>query len=163
MALVDANEAELQEVLKPLGLWRRRSASLKGLAEYAAAKGGAFPRRTRSHAPIPAVGQYVSNAIGLFQHRLRRPLLDVNMARVIERVLRKRGLADLRQDRFLQQAAHYLVRSNVPKKVNWAVLDFAALVCRQRKPLCIECPLLRRCNFGRSNVDRNTSGLLASD
>src|SRR5713226_274811 len=34
--------------------------------------------------------------------------------------------------------------------VNWAALDFGALVCRARRPLCPECPLRARCQYARS-------------
>lgn len=152
--LAAASTDELEIFLKPLGLWRRRAASLLGLARYAAAVSGEFPRGAASHAEIPAVGQYVSNAISMFQHGLRTPLLDVNMARVIERFVRPRRLADIRYDPWLQAAAHWLVRGETPERVNWAVLDFAALVCKARTPLCRSCPVSSRCRYFQVEVRR---------
>lgn len=146
-ALAAASPEDLEAFLKPLGLWRRRAASLLGLARYAAAVSGEFPRGAANHAGIPAVGQYVSNAISMFQHGKRMPLLDVNMSRVIERFVRPRRLADIRYDPWLQAAAHWLVRGESPERVNWAVLDFAAIVCKARKPLCQSCPVSSRCRF----------------
>lgn len=146
-ALAAASPDELETFLKPLGLWRRRAASLLGLARYAAAVSGEFPRGAVSHAEIPAVGQYVSNAISMFQHGMQTPLLDVNMARVIERFVRPRRLADIRYDPWLQAAAHWLVRGESPERVNWAVLDFAAVVCKARKPRCQSCLLSARCGY----------------
>lgn len=148
-SLAAASEANLEEFLKPLGLWRRRAASLVGLARYARANGGVFPSDPSNHREIPAVGQYVSNAILLFQDRRPSPLLDVNMARVIERFVRPRRLADIRYDPWLQVAAHWLARKD-PVVTNWAVLDFAALVCKARTPLCSTCPVSSRCAFARS-------------
>lgn len=107
-----------------------------------------FPSTEKELARVPAVGQYVGNAILLFQHDKPRPLVDVNMARVVERVLRPRRLADIRHDPWLQSAAAWLVRSS-PVETNWAVLDFAAKVCRARNPLCDECPLARQCSFAK--------------
>jgi A/G-specific adenine glycosylase len=146
-ALAASSPDELETFLKPLGLWRRRAASLLGLARYAAAVSGEFPRGAASHAEIPAVGQYVSNAISMFQHGMQTPLLDVNMARVIERFVRPRRLADIRYDPWLQAAAHWLVRGKSPEWVNWAVLDFAAVVCKARKPRCQSCFLNARCGY----------------
>src|SRR5690606_16413449 len=105
----------------------------------------------------PAVGQYVSNAISMFQHGRATPLLDVNMARVIERYLRPRRLADIRHDPWLQQAAHWLVKSASPERVNWAVLDFAALVCEARNPACASCPVNARCNYARTKKRESQS------
>lgn len=66
-SLAAGNEADLEEFLRPLGLWRRRAAGLTALARYATARGGRFPADPAAHVSIPAVGQYVSNVIRLFQ------------------------------------------------------------------------------------------------
>ena len=142
-SLAAVQPGDLEQFLKPLGLWRRRAASLLGLASYAAKTGGAFPSDPELHREIPAVGQYVSNAVLMFQHGRRTPLLDVNMARVIERFVRPRRLADIRYDPWLQAAAHWFVRGDRPE----LALDFAALVCKARRPLCPACPVNDRCRF----------------
>lgn len=152
--LAAASPGDLELFLKPLGLWRRRAASLLGLARYAVSVSGEFPRGAASHAQIPAVGQYVSNAISMFQHGAQSPLLDVNMARVIERFVRPRRLADIRYDPWLQAAAHWLVRGEHPARINWAVLDFAAIVCKARTPLCPSCPVNSRCRYFRTRGPR---------
>lgn len=149
--LASATPRDLEDFLKPLGLWRRRASSLLGIAGYAVSVSGEFPRGAATHANIPAVGQYVSNAISMFQHNQRTPLLDVNMARVIERFVRPRRLADIRYDPWLQEAAHWLVRGEEPERINWAVLDFAAMVCKARSPACFDCELNKRCRYFRTN------------
>ena len=142
---------ELEHHLKPIGLWHIRARSIKGLAEYAAARGGVFPSTEDELARVPGVGQYVGNAILLFQHGQPRPLLDVNMARLIERFIRPRRLADIRFDPWLQAASHWLVQGDQPELVNWATLDFASTTCVSRKPRCDLCSLAERCN--KSMVD----------
>ena len=145
--LAAAEIEELEQFLKPLGLWRRRAVALTGLARFAHEQGGVFPSTASAHAPIPAVGQYVSNAILMFQHRRSAPLLDVNMARVIERFVRPRRLADIRYDPWLQAAARWFVRGVRPERKNWAILDFAAVICKSRIPECPTCPIKRRCSY----------------
>ena len=95
---------------------------------------------------VPAVGQYVANAIRLFQDNKPAPLLDANMARVLERYLRPRKLADLRHDPWLQEAAWYLVGLGDARLLNWAILDLGGLVCTPRSPRCPECPVRRGCS-----------------
>lgn len=146
-----ASPDELEEMFRPLGLWRRRAAALKAMAAYASEHNGMFPASKEALADVPAVGQYVMNAILLFQHGQAKPLLDVNMARLLERFLRPREKADLRHDPWLQAAAHWLVRGGEPITVNWAVLDFASLVCRRRSPKCETCLLRTRCNCLKDN------------
>jgi A/G-specific adenine glycosylase len=144
--LVYAPASELEERLRPIGLWRRRAVSIKGLAVYAAERGGAFPSCPLELAKVPGVGQYVMNAILLFQHGENRPLLDVNMARVLERFVRPRIRADIRFDPWLQAAAHWLVR-DLPIETNWATLDFAAAICASRRPSCGACIVSQHCNW----------------
>lgn len=136
---------DLEEHFKPIGLWSRRARSMRALAKYAAERGGAFPRDPVELAKAPAVGQYVQNAILLFQHGEARPLLDVNMARVIERFVRRRKLADIRHDPWLQAAAHWLVKGEQAVEVNWAVLDFGSALCVARSPRCASCLVYSRC------------------
>ena len=150
-AIAQTNHESLETALRPIGLWKRRAASIKGLAVAAAKLDGQFPRSRAKLAQIPAVGQYVANAILLFQHGLRVPLLDTNMARVIERYLRPRKLADIRHDPWLQAAAYWLVRSGNPREVNWAVLDLGAIVCTPGSPSCERCPLYTSCRHRRGN------------
>lgn len=148
-SLASAPVEELEDVLKPFGLWRRRARSVSALAKYAAEHGGVFPREQSELAKIPAVGQYMANAILLFQHGQAMPLVDVNMTRFLERYLRVRRLADIRYDPWLQDACDWLVDCDDPIGVNWATLDHAAVTCRARDPACSVCVLRSRCNFSR--------------
>lgn len=149
--IAQTDEQELAEFLKPLGLWHRRATGLKKLATYAADRGGMFPDKEKELVNVPAVGQYVSNAILLFQHGQRKPLLDVNMARVIERYVRPRRLADIRYDPWLQTAAHWLVETGDPISTNWATLDYSSTICQKAKASCFQCAINTRCSaHGRS-------------
>jgi A/G-specific adenine glycosylase len=150
--LADAPISDLEHTLKPIGLWRRRAKSISALAHYAAEHDGQFPKDEIELAKVSAVGQYVANAIQLFQHDRPKPLVDVNMARFLERYLRPRRLADIRHDPWLQAACHWLVDCPDPISVNWAVLDHAAITCRARKPLCGACIFLRTCNYSQHAV-----------
>lgn len=141
---------ELEQAFKPIGLWQRRARSLKALATFAVERDGLFPCTEEELAHVPAVGQYVANAILLFQHGQPRPLIDTNMARVIERYLRPRRLSDIRHDPWLQAASRWLVRGSDPVRVNWAALDLAHAYCLPRTPRCVICPLRKWCNTGKA-------------
>jgi A/G-specific adenine glycosylase len=149
-ALAKASKKDLRNYLKPIGLWKRRAISVKSLAKQMAARRGRFPSSREEIAELPNVGQYITNAILLFVHRQREPLLDSNMARVLERFFGPRKLADIRYDPYLQSLARAVLARNDPILINWALLDHAALVCKISKPRCSECPLAARCKFLRS-------------
>ena len=75
------------------------------------------------------------------------PFVDVNMARVIERFFGPRKMADIRYDPYLQDLAYKVVNHFQAKYINWAILDFAALICQANSPKCITCLLSRNCMF----------------
>lgn len=143
--LSSANDAQLQSVLKPLGLWRRRSSSIRRLAQEMASRNSRFPKGRSEIESLPGIGQYIANAVQLFCHHSPQPLLDINMARVLERVFGPRKLADIRYDPLLQELAGRFVRCKTPARINWAILDMAATICMVKNPRCNECPLAAMC------------------
>jgi A/G-specific adenine glycosylase len=138
---------EIQEQIKPLGIWRRRSLTLKNLASEMVARDGSFPDDRKAIDKLPGVGQYVGNAIEMFCHGHPMPLLDTNMARVIERVFKPRKLSDIRHDPWLQEICKEIVSCENPVEVNWALLDIGGTICRPRNPRCTECPLKSSCSW----------------
>ncbi len=148
-SLARATEKDLATLLRPLGLWRRRARALKKLAGELALRKGRFPRDRCAIESLPGVGQYIANAVLLFSHGQAEPLLDANMARVLERYFGPRTLADIRYDPYLQSLAHQVLQGTNATSLNWAILDLAALVCTKPKPRCADCPLVRGCLYGR--------------
>ena len=142
---------ELQNFIKPLGLWRRRSFALKALAQEIT-RSEKLPSERAQIEALPAVGQYVANAIELFCFERPRPLLDVNFARVLERYYGPRSHSDIRHDPFLQKTAQRIVEIGNPKKTNWSILDLGAKVCTARNPNCQACPLRRGCKYAHYRI-----------
>lgn len=155
--LAQARISDLERLLRPLGLWRRRARALKNLAVALRKLDWKWPIERDDLEELPAVGPYVASAVRIFEHQLREPLLDVNMARLLERYFGKRILADIRYDPWLQTLAQRLVAEEDPRRVNWAVLDFGALICTARKPRCPKCPLRMGCLFFRNVSQRHNS------
>ena len=138
---------EIETHLKPLGIWRRRSLTLKRLAHVMVKQDGKFPTDRSEIDKLPGVGQYVGNAIEMFCHNRPMPLLDTNMARVLERVFKPRKLADIRHDPWLQSISKEIVSSENAVQLNWAFLDLGAMICTPRNPSCDQCPLASECNY----------------
>lgn len=137
----------IEEYLKPIGLYRQRSKRLKDLALEMTLRNGQFPNTKEELELIPFLGQYIVNSILLQIHNIPSPLLDVNMARVLERYFGERKLSDIRYDPYLQELAYKIVNHNSSKELNWAILDFAAAICKARKPLCEICFLATTCQY----------------
>ncbi len=121
--LAKASVKQLEKDLKPIGLYKQRSVRLHAFAKVMAKRNGRFPNKREEIDKIPFVGQYIGNAIEMFVFKRPKPLLDVNMARVLEKYFGKRKLSDIRYDPYLQKLAYEVVLHKNFKEINWAILD----------------------------------------
>lgn len=151
--LAEADPCELEALVKPLGLWQRRADTLRRLARELVVLGEGIPGSRSEIERLPGVGQYIANAIELFVYGRPLPLLDVNMARVLERYFGPRRLADLRHDPGLQSTAKALLSGDRAAEMNWSLLDLGATICTRRTACCPACPVRRGCRYamGRSS------------
>jgi len=149
LARTDLNE--IKEHLKPIGLYAQRSARLKNLAAEMVRRNGKLPRNRQELESIPFMGQYISNAVVLVIFNQPSPLIDVNMSRVLERFFGPRKLADIRYDPYLQSLSYKIAEHENIREINWAILDFAALICKT-SPKCNTCSLNIKCFYYESTL-----------
>jgi len=144
-----ADEETLQILLRPLGRVQRYRVFRKALL-HVAEHGGRLSASLRTLLRIPGVGPYTARAVLVFAHKRRLGLFDPNIYRVIGRVF---GLASAKRrphtDPTMWRAVDDLIPRGRSKEMNLALLDFAAAVCRIRKPLCPVCPLNDICDYYR--------------
>lgn len=145
---IDRSDREsVEEILRPIGLYRRRASAMKALAGEMVKRQGRFPITREEVGKLPGIGQYMASAILLLCHKQAEALLDGGVARLLERYFGPRQLADIRYDPMLQHIAARIVACSDPVRVNWALLDLSALICTKRNPRCNTCPLARSCRF----------------
>jgi A/G-specific adenine glycosylase len=153
-SLADAKLKDLELYLMPVGLYRQRAKRLQNLAIEMVRRNGRLPQNREELESIPFMGQYIANAVELVVFNKPSPLIDVNMARVLERFFGPRKMADIRYDPELQELAYMLVKHKDAKLINWAVLDYAALVCRAQRPICTNCTHKMMCQYFHSQSKR---------
>jgi len=145
--LGEAKEKELQELIRPLGLHNQRGSRLYKLAQELKVRKGRFPKERDQLEDLSMMGQYITNAFELYALKKKSPLLDANMARILERFFGKRNLADIRYDSNLQTLAYRVVDINKSKELNWAILDYASIVCKKIRPKCELCVISSQCQY----------------
>ena len=148
-SLKNADENNLKELLKPLGIEHNRAKLLKKFSLYVKEKhNGKIPLELKKLLEIPGVGKYAANAVLSFICSKNAPLLDTNFIRVIYRVFGiKSQKTRARDDKKLWEFAETLIPSGNSKNFNLAVLDFGALVCKAKKPNCQECLIKNICYY----------------
>jgi len=142
---------ELEEALAPLGLSAQRGKQLKSLAQaLVQSYGGIIPNERDKLLQLPGIGEYTAGAVLSFAYGKPEAIVDTNVARIIIRFYGiEPSRAEARRSPEVWERARRLVSqdSECSQRINWALLDLGALICRPRRPKCDECPLNCNCAF----------------
>ena len=142
-----APTGEVEEALRPVGLYRQRAKGLKEMAEYLVGEHeGRVPDSLTELEKVPHLGPYSSRAVLSFGHGRPAAIVDSNVVRVLGRVYRRR-LGKSPSLSATQALADLLLDAENHQAFNWALLDLGAKVCRYGTPLCGECPLAGSCDY----------------
>ena len=145
--LIEATDEELQEILRPLGLYKHRAARVRKMIDEYKHRNGELPKNKNELSESSFASLYISNAYELFVLKRRAPLLDVNISRVLRRYFMPKKFRDVRHDKEVQELAQHVMNVKACKELNWSVLDFSAMICKASKPRCEECVLNSKCSY----------------
>jgi A/G-specific adenine glycosylase len=144
-ALDSASAAEVAEDLRPLGLYWR-AANFKKLAEELVSRhSGSVPGSREELLQLTGVGPYVADAVRCFAFVEPVALVDTNTVRVAARYFGFEYNQESRRRPAVIAAVSELVDTGQPQASNYALLDFAATVCRALNPEHAACPLRSHC------------------
>lgn len=146
-SLAGADTSALAKRIAILGFGRQRSEQLISLAR--AIDGQPIPRSPELLRTLPGIGDYSADATACFAFGKRTIAVDVNVARILGRVFGitlDRG--ELRKSPLIRSIGERVIQGAAPRRVNWALLDLGAAVCRPT-PRCKECPLRIRCCYAQ--------------
>jgi A/G-specific adenine glycosylase len=145
-ALAAAPTAEVIRLWAGLG-YNRRAVNLQRTAQAVVDQGGEFPRDVELLRALPGIGPYTSGAIACFAFEQDVPFIDTNMRRVLHRVFLGPEIpAPLANDRQVTALAAEVIPPGQGWTWNQALIEFGALHCTARKPLCVVCPLQATCS-----------------
>jgi A/G-specific adenine glycosylase len=144
-AMAGAGPAAVIRAWDRLG-YPRRARHLHDAAVVIAATGWPDDLRT-----LPGVGRYTAAAVAAQADDADVPAIDVNIRRVVQRVVGARLGDRAAEDAMIRVGAPLRGRDRL-----LALMDVGALVCRARDPQCGACPLRRRCATRGSLPDEGT-------
>jgi len=134
---------ELRKVWYPLG-YNIRPMRLRKIAQQAVEQhGGRIPDTYDGLIAMEGIGRYTAGAVLSFAFNQDAPILDTNVARLLQRYF---GLVE---DRGLRSRLWQLAGEVIPRgrgyDINQAMMDFGAMICTARRPLCGGCALRGAC------------------
>ncbi len=144
-ALAESETADVIHLWAGLG-YNRRAVNLQRTAQAVVERGGTFPSNVETLKSLPGIGPYTAGAIACFAFERDVAFIDTNMRRVLHRVFLGPELpAPLANDREITRLAAEALPDGLGWDWNQALIEFGALHCTARKPLCVVCPLQRSC------------------
>ena len=144
--LKNMSKAELENILRTLGMYRVRAKQINALASVLSELDHKCLNKSDLWENLPNIGRYARSTVLCFAFDIPKPALDTNMIRVISRVFGiESNRSRAREDKRLWEFAEALVPQKRCREFNWGVLDFANVVCTARKPKHEDCPLRTVC------------------
>lgn len=138
----EAPVSEVIEMWDGLGYNRRAVLLHRCAVEIVDRHHGVIPENLELLLALPGVGPYTARAVLAFAFEADVAVLDTNIGRILAR-LSGEPLGPVEA----QRRADGLVPDGRGWAWNQALLDFSALVCSKRKPLCDACPVASACSW----------------
>lgn len=134
-ALAESDIEELKELMRPLGLLYRAE-RMKESAQIIEEKfEGEIPKEKSELRQLPGVGDYIANAVLCFGYSQKKPILDVNVARIFILYFDLEIEGRTRNQTCLWELAESLLPETRFKEYNWGLLDLGAQVSEKEELL----------------------------
>jgi A/G-specific adenine glycosylase len=150
-----ANEEDIQRICAPLGLGLRNM-EFRNLALLLTEKyQREIPREREELVNLPGVGEYVADAFLVGAYNQKQWIVDANVVKVLSRFFGLEFKGDGRRDKGIIELANKYIDWEPPKVAVFAIIDFAALVCKNHQPEHSRCFVCEKCVYFREQT-RNT-------
>lgn len=151
----DVAKAPAQKILRlwqGLGYYQRAKNIHKSAKIICRVYGGKIPNNPKLLEKLPGFGAYTVGAVSSIAFDYSSPIIDANVRRVVMRQTALNGRADTSRD----TAILAFLKKVIPRKdcgtFNQALMELGALICRNRKPLCPACPVLKGCQAFKKGI-----------
>ena len=161
-ALAAAPTAGVIRLWAGLG-YNRRAVWLQRAAQEALQRWGGLPGSVDDLLSLPGIGPYTARAVACFAFGVKTAVSDVNVRRVLTRVLQGEEKRDPSP-----AAALALAESVLPpgRAYDWnqALMDLGATICTDAAPRCLICPLQAQCKaFPLTQTPERGGNAIAED
>jgi A/G-specific adenine glycosylase len=151
--LAKADESTVLKMWQGLGYYSR-ARNLHFTAKHIANEfNGEFPSTYKEIIKLKGIGDYTASAIASFSFNEPTAVVDGNVYRVLSRyfgidtaINSSAGIKEFKE------LAQTLIDKKQPANYNQAIMEFGAIQCKPKKPLCMFCPLSESCVALQKNL-----------
>jgi len=122
---------------------------------------GQIPEDFEQLTSLPGISHYIASSLRCFAFDYSEPILDSNTVRLAGRLIGLTVNDSSRRSRLFRAILQSLLDPLKHREFNFALIDFAATICKAKIPLCSNCPLSSYCVFYSHSikVDVNRSSI----
>lgn len=144
--LAKSPEQKVFKLWEGLGYYTRCK-NLIATAKFIVSKRqGKFPDTYNEILTLKGIGPYTAAAISSFAFNLPYAVVDGNVFRALSRFFGIDTAIDSSAGKNLFAAlAEELLDKELPGIYNQSIMDFGAMICKPKNPLCRDCPLKTKC------------------
>lgn len=144
--LASAPETKVFKLWEGLGYYSRCKNLLATAKIVTSTYKGKFPEEYKDILALKGIGPYTAAAIASFAFNQPYAVVDGNVFRVLSRYFGIYQPTDSTAGKNLFTAlANELLDKKQPGTYNQALMDFGAVICKPKQPLCTSCPLKSKC------------------
>ena len=151
--LSTTSERKILKLWEGLGYYRRAKNLIATAKIIVNKKRYMLPKNLIDIKKLPGIGDYTGNALLALIYNQPRLALDGNVKRVFSRILNKHE-KKLNFESIIEKNKKRLFSSKSNSDFVEAMMEFGALICKPKEPLCSLCPINKFCKF--SNSGKNT-------
>ncbi len=153
--LSDSNEKEILKMWEGLGYYRRARNLLACSKILIKDYKSRLPVTLGEIKKLPGVGDYTGNALLALVYNKPTIALDGNVKRVFARILNK-DENKINFEQFIKSNRKKLFCTNHNSDFVEALMEFGALVCKPKDPICNTCCLNKTCKYSKSRNKINS-------
>lgn len=144
--LANADEARVLKLWQGLGYYSRARNLHFTAKQIVNEFNGEFPNTYQEIIKLKGIGDYTASAIASICFDERTAVVDGNVYRVLARYFGiKTAINSTKGNKEFKALAQELIDPSNPGIFNQAIMDFGAIQCKPKKPLCMFCPFSDSC------------------
>lgn len=149
-ALAAARQEDVERIIQPLGFFRAKATSLRGMAQKLVEQfGGAVPKTVEELVSLPGVGRKTANVVlGTAFGIPSGVVVDTH----VKRISRLLGLTDNGNPEKIEQELMEILPKSEWINFSHRLIHHGRQICIARRPKCEICPLLPYCPGAREEV-----------
>ena len=145
-----SSEKKTLKLWEGLGYYRRARNLLAASKILVLKYNSKLPRSFKEIKTLPGVGDYTANALLGLVHNKPAIAIDGNVKRVFSRIINKKE-SKINFDQFIETNKKKLFNLKRNSDFVEALMEFGALVCKPKDPICGICNLNKNCKYFNSS------------